>query len=150
MTPITRAFLATGLVLLTTCRATSSPSSGDSVAIGSWGGENTGILVEDAVAHVHFGCTLGDFSAPLRLDAEGRFSAAGRYRLRAFPVAVGPDLPAQLTGRVTGTTLSFTVTVNDTVEGKQIVLGPRTVTFGRDAQMGPCPICRRRVGALIR
>ena len=151
MGPTTRALVvAAGLALLVACRATSSPASGDSVAIGTWGGENSGLLVEDAVAHVHVGCTLGDFSAPLRLDADGRFTAAGRYRLRAFPIAVGPELPATLTGRVTGTTLSFTVTVDDTVENKRVVLGPRTVVFGREAQMGPCPICRRRIGALIR
>jgi hypothetical protein len=31
--------------------------------------------------------------------------------------------------------------VNDTIQKQLIVLGPVTVTFGREARMGPCPIC---------
>ena len=62
--------------------------------------------------------------------------------LRAYPVMIGPELPAQFSGRVVGRTLTLAVAVNDTVEKKVVALGPITVTFGRTPQMGPCPICR--------
>jgi hypothetical protein len=36
-----------------------SPSDGF-VALGTWGGDNTGMIVTDSAAHVHVGCTFGD------------------------------------------------------------------------------------------
>jgi hypothetical protein len=76
------------------------------------------------------------------LDAKGRFTIDGSYVLRAFPVQVGPSLPAQFSGRVAGGTLSMAIAVNDTVERKLVAVGPITVVFGRQPQMGTCPICR--------
>jgi hypothetical protein len=116
--------------------------------VGTWGGENVAVMVEDTTVHVHIGCTNGDFSAPISVDAEGRFSVAGSYVLRAYPIQVGPSLPAQLAGLVAGNQLVFTVAVNDTVEKKLVVLGPSTVTFKRDPRMGPCPICVNRGAGL--
>jgi hypothetical protein len=118
------------------------PPSGDTLAVGTWGGDNVGMIVTDSVTHVHLGCTFGDVPGKVPLDADGRFSVDGSYVLRAYPVMVGPPLPAQFSGRVTGQTLTFAVAVNDTVEGRVVALGPATVTFGREPKMGPCPICR--------
>jgi hypothetical protein len=111
--------------------------------VGTWGGENVAFIVESNTTHVHVGCTNGDFSAPIAIDDEGRFNVSGSYVLRAYPIQVGPSLPAQLTGLVDGRRLTFTVSVNDTVEKKLVVLGPETVTFARNPRMGPCPICVR-------
>jgi hypothetical protein len=111
---------------------------------GSWGGDDVGLIVDEDVAHVHFGCTYGDFPLPLALDEDDRFNVEGEYLLRAFPVAVGPPLPARLSGVVEGTRITMTVAVNDTVEDRLVVLGPSTVVFGREAEMGPCPICTMR------
>ena len=111
--------------------------------VGTWGGENVAFIVESSTTHVHVGCTNGDFAAPIVIDDEGRFNVSGSYVLRAYPIQVGPSLPAQLTGLVDGRRLTFTVSVNDTVEKKLVVLGPESVTFGRDPRMGPCPICVR-------
>lgn len=61
--------------------------------------------------------------------------------LRAFPVQMGPSLPAQLTGTITGNRLTFSVIVNDTVEDKTVTLGPTEVQFGREPAMQNCPIC---------
>jgi hypothetical protein len=107
---------------------------------GTWGGDAVGFIVGEGVAHVHFGCTYGDFPLPLALDGD-RFNVAGEYLLRAFPVAVGPPLPARLSGVVQGRRVTLTVAVNDTIENRLVVLGPATVIYGRDAEMGPCPIC---------
>jgi len=108
---------------------------------GTWGGDDVGLIVGEGTAHVHFGCTYGDFPLPLTLDGDNRFNVPGEYLLRAFPVAVGPPLPARLSGVVDGTRITLTVAVNDTIENRLVLLGPATVVYGREAEMGPCPIC---------
>ena len=121
------------------------PTSPDgNLARGTWGGENAALILEETSAHVHIGCTNGDFPAPLTADNDGRFSVSGSYVIRAYPIQIGPSLPAQFAGVVEGKTLTLTVAVNDTVEKKLVVLGPVSVTFGKDPRMGPCPICDRR------
>jgi hypothetical protein len=141
--PILRAVLAGGLALLTaTCSDGSLRPPGDTLAEGTWGGDNAGVIVTDSVVHVHLGCTLGDIPGKVMLDPEGRFTVDGSYVLRAYPVMIGPPLPAQFSGRVVGRTLNLAVAVNDTVEHKVVALGPATVAFGREPQLGPCPICR--------
>lgn len=122
---------------------TTRPPDTTRLSVGSWGGENVGVIVEDSVAHVHIDCTLGNFDAPITLDAQHRFTASGSYVLRAYPVQVGPPLPAQFAGIVEGDRLTFTVAVNDTVEKKLVALGPVVVRYGRAANMRACPICRR-------
>ena len=113
------------------------------LSIGGWGGDNAGVIVEDSLAHVHIDCTLGNFAAPITLDANHRFAVAGSYVLRAYPVQLGPELPAQFAGVVEGDRLTFTIAVNDTVEKKVVALGPVTVRYNRPANMRMCPICRR-------
>jgi hypothetical protein len=125
------------------CQSEDPVSPDGNLITGTWGGENVSLMVEQNVAHVHVGCTNGDFSAPIAVDADGRVNVSGSYVLRAYPIQVGPSLPAQLAGVLSGRQLTFTVAVNDTVEKKLVVLGPVTVTLGRDPRMGPCPICVR-------
>jgi len=115
---------------------------GGLLALGTWGGDNTGVIATDSLTHVHVGCTYGDMPGRLALDSTGRFDVAGSFLLRAYPVAVGPSLPARFAGRVVGSTITLTVTVNDTVEKKSVVLGPVTAVFGQEPRLGPCPICR--------
>lgn len=119
------------------------PPQTDRISVGTWGGENAGLIVDDTVAHAHVGCTFGNFPGPVRIDQNGRFNVAGSYVLRAYPIQYGPPVPAQFTGTVAGSRLTMTVTVNDTVEKKVVVLGPVTLTYGKEPQMGPCPICRK-------
>src|SRR5207249_2183075 len=93
--------------------------------------------------HLHIKCTYGDVSGRVPIGANGQFDIAGSYTLRAYPIAVGPSVPARFTGRLDGSDVTVTVTVNDTVEKKTVVLGPVTVTYGKEPKLGPCPICRR-------
>ena len=127
-----------------TCGSNDPTSPDGNLLTGTWGGENVALILEDADAHVHVGCTNGDFPAPLAVDADGRFSVAGSYVLRAYPIQIGPSLPAQFAGVVDGRRLTFTIAVNDTVEKKLVVLGPVSVTYKVEPRMGPCPICDRR------
>jgi hypothetical protein len=131
------------LVLVVACASNDAthPAAGDTLPVGTWGGENAGVIVSDSIAHVHIACTLGNIPAPVVLQARGSFDVAGTYVLRAFPIHIGPDLPARFTGTISGNRLTLRVAVNDTVEKKTVNLGPVTVTLGREPKMGPCPIC---------
>ena len=103
------------------------------------------MIVGDTAMHLHVGCTYGDVSGRIVLNGNGQFDVAGSYMLRAFPIAVGPTVPARFTGRLDGNTVTVTATVNDTVQKKTVVMGPVTVTLGAEIKLGPCPICRRPV-----
>ena len=115
------------------------------LALGTWGGDSAGLIVSDTAAHLHIACTFGDISGRVPVDAGGRFDVAGSYVLRAFPIAVGPSLPARFTGRLDGSTVAVTVTVDDTVQHQRVVRGPVVVRLGDSPRLGPCPICRRPV-----
>jgi len=73
---------------------------------------------------------------------DGRFVVDGSYMLRAFPIAVGPTVPAQFSGQVVGRTLTLAIAVDDTIENQLVSLGPITVTFEREPTMANCPICQ--------
>ncbi len=132
-------------VALLACAACSAederPQVGGRLALGTWGGDNAAVVATDSVTHVHIACTFGDMPANVVLDADGRFTIGGSFVLRAFPVVVGPRLPAQFSGRVTGRTLTLSISVNDTVTKQFVALGPATVVLDRIPNMGPCPIC---------
>ena len=136
-------FLAFAGLLVGSCSGSSLlPPSDGILAVGTWGGDDSGVVVTDSAVHVHVGCTFGDMPGNVQLDQEGRFTTDGSYVLRAYPIQTGPSLPAQFSGRVVGRTLTLAIAVNDTVERKVVALGPITVVYGREPEMGPCPICR--------
>lgn len=121
-----------------------SPSlpAGHELATGTWGGENAAVVVTDSTAHVHIACTLGDIPTRITLDAEGRFAVDGSYVLRAYPIQVGPALPARFSGQVAGRTLTLSIEVSDTAAHRMVPLGPVVVVYMREPNLGPCPICR--------
>jgi hypothetical protein len=118
-----------------------SPSSGE-LTVGTWGGEAAGMIVSDTSMHLHIGCTYGDVSGRVALT-NGAFDVSGSYMLRAYPVTVGPTVPARFTGKVTGNIATVTATIDDTIQHQTVVKGPVVVTLGKTPQLGPCPICRR-------
>ena len=134
--------LALSLLLAACTESGPLPPSDGELSIGTWGGDNAGVIVTESTSHVHVGCTFGDMPPAISLDASGRFTVDGSYVLRAYPVQIGPPLPAQFSGRVIGRTLTLAIAVNDTVEKKVVALGPITVVYGRTPSLGPCPICR--------
>lgn len=130
--------------------ACSSSNSGPSLppfdgalAIGTWGGDSAGMIVGDTAMHIHVACTYGDVSGRVPVT-NGRFDVSGSYMLRAFPIAIGPTVPARFVGELNGANATVTITVNDTVKHQTVVLGPVSVTYGRDPRLMPCPICDRR------
>lgn len=144
--PAAIAIVAAGLLTADCSDGMLFPSR-DELALGTWGGDDAGVIATDSLTHVHVGCTFGDMPGRIPLDDNGRFTVDGSYVLRAYPIMIGPSLPAQFSGRVSGRTLTLAIAVNDSVEKKLVALGPITVIYGRSPSMGPCPICvipRRR------
>jgi len=128
-------------------RNLSQPPVGfDVIPVGTWGGDSAGMIVGDSAVHFHVACTFGDVSGEIPVNALGQFDVAGSYMLRAYPIAVGPTLPARFVGRIDGNTVTATVIVNDTVQKRTVVRGPVAVTLGVNPHLGPCPICARDDG----
>lgn len=115
---------------------------GSTLPVGTWGGEEAGLIVTESGAHVHIGCTFGDIQGEVPLDEDGRFTIEGSYVLDAFPVVTGPTMPAEFSGRVVGRALILSVAVSDTVRDRPVALGPVTVVYDEEPRLGPCPICR--------
>lgn len=140
------ALAAATVVMASSCTVVGSdPLPTGELALGTWGGDGAGMIVSDTAMHLHVGCTFGDVSGRIALNPAGGFDVPGSYTLRAYPVTVGPSLPARFKGQRVRDVVTITVTVDDTVEHQTVVKGPVTLTYGRDPQMGPCPICRRPV-----
>ena len=115
----------------------------DGMVVGTWGGENAGLIADDTSAHVHIACTFGNVPQGIEPGTGGEFDVPGSYMLRAYPVAVGPSLPARFQGVVTGKNLTLTVIVQDTVADTTVTLGPVRLYLGREPKMQMCPICRK-------
>jgi hypothetical protein len=122
--------------------ATLPPNDGR-VAVGTWGGDTAGMIVQDTLVHLHIGCTYGDIHGRPVLDVNGRFDASGSYLLKAYPIAVGPTMPARFVGQLEKNVITVTVTVTDTVQKSQVTLGPVAVTYLQEPRMRNCPICKR-------
>ncbi len=106
--------------------------------IGTWGGDNAGLIATDTTAHVHIGCTLGDAKGAIHPDADGHFEATGTYNVDAYPIDRGILHPARFSGQIVGRSMTLTVVLTDNNQQ----LGPVILTYGKEPKMGPCPICR--------
>lgn len=126
-----------------------SPSDGR-IALGTWGGDSAGMIVSDTAMHLHIDCTYGDVSGRVSVNMNGEFDVTGSYTLRAYPIAIGPALPARFVGRLDGDQVTLTVTVNDTVAHQTVVRGPVRVILGDEPRLGACPICRRPIVTRMR
>lgn len=128
------------LLVLVTMGACAEPRAvPETVPTGTWGGDDGGLIVTAEGAHAHIGCTLGDVTGAIPLDAEGRFDVDATWNVDAFPIDRGILHPARISGRTDGATLSLAVRLTDTHQD----LGPVFLTRGREPRMQNCPICRR-------
>lgn len=109
----------------------------DGRVVGTWGGDNAGLIATDSSAHVHIGCESGDAAGPIQTDTHGDFEATGEFTVGAYPVGPGTTHPAVYRGHVVGKQMTLTVVLSDTTRQ----FGPVTLTYGVEPRMGPCPIC---------
>jgi hypothetical protein len=135
--PMPHNLLITSIIAAVACyNASSAPIT---QVVGTWGGDNAGLIASDTGAHIHIGCTLGDTKTSIHPDADGHFDVVGTYNVDAYPVDRGIIHPARFSGQITGHTMTLTVNLTDTARQ----LGPVTLTYGKEPKMGPCPICRK-------
>ena len=140
--------IALAAVYLACSSPSSAPTISGPLALGNWGGDSAAMIVSDTAMHLHIGCTYGDVSGRIDIGPTGRFDVAGSYMLHAFPIAVGPNVPARFVGQVSaanGGTATITVTVDDTVAHQTVVRGPVTVSLAQAPRLMPGPICRRPI-----
>jgi hypothetical protein len=135
-----------GTVAALSCASTSPVVPADlQIPLGTYGGDSGGMIVGDTAMHLHIACTFGDVSGRVPVDASGRFDVTGSYMLRAYPITVGPAVPARFTGTIDGDRIVVTATIDDTVGHATVVRGPVSLRLGVEPKLGPCPICRRPV-----
>lgn len=127
------------LAFLVAACETSGPGRLERLPLGTWGGDEAGLVVSETDAHVHIACTLGDIAGPIPVDSRGAFDVAGTYNVDAFPIDRGIRHPSRFTGKTDGRTSTLTVRLTDTGQ----TFGPVTLTFGVTPRMRNCPICRR-------
>ena len=140
------AALSGGVAMLACSSSGIAPAPADGrLSLGTWGGDNAGMIVGDTAMHLHVGCTYGDVSGRIVVAPDGSFDVSGSYMLRAYPIAVGPAVPARFRGQLDGATATVTVIVDDTVQRRTVTKGPVTVKYGDEPRLGPCPICRRPI-----
>lgn len=139
--------LAVASIATIACSSTTSgvPISDGVLPLGNWGGDSGAMIVSDTAMHLHIGCTFGDASGRIAVNQNGSVDVDGSYMLRAYPITIGPSVPAKFVGTLRGTTLTVTAIVTDTTTGKTVTRGPVTVTLGTNPRLLPCPVCRRPI-----
>lgn len=145
ITVISAACVAAALVGSCSSSSATLAVTDGALALGTWGGDSSGMIVSDTAMHLHIACTYGDVSGRVPVASNGDFDVAGSYMLRAYPIAIGPTVPARFIGHLDGATLTIKVIVDDTVQHQSVVRGPVVVTYGDAPRLGPCPICRRPI-----
>src|SRR5712692_2644824 len=74
----------------------SQPPAGP--VVGTWGGQNAGLMADDSSAHVHIGCTYGNVHQQIVPDSSGKFDVPGQQDITAYPVDRGILHPARFSG----------------------------------------------------
>jgi hypothetical protein len=113
---------------------------GNALRPGSWGSaQSTGLdnrllIVTGAGASFRSECANGTIETTIRVDADGRFEAAGTYQNLAGPI--GEAVPARFLGVAVGESMALTI---ESADGGS-VYGPFLLTFGQAPVIGACPI----------
>ena len=110
----------------------------DRLRTGTWSGEHVALTVTAAGAHVEFDCASGDISQPLMVDPDNRLAVEGVFvQEHGGPVRLGEEperIPARYSGRLSGQTLAFDVTL---IESNETV-GTFTVVHGATPRVRKC------------
>jgi hypothetical protein len=113
---------------------------GSHLPFGEWGGDHVDVVASQTETNVLLGCMSGVFSGNIPLDANGRFIANGTWNLSIGPVRLDGNMPAQLSGQVSGRTVTIAVAVYDTVTKQVTSLGPQSAEFGKPSVGQVCPL----------
>jgi len=120
-----------------TSDANRAPAGGSAVIEnGTWGGKGIVLDVADGVATVEYDCAHGTIER-LEPGRDGGFEARGTHTVESFgPTRAGGESarPARYTGRVSGDTMTLTVTLADTQEP----VGTFSLGRGRRTRLVKC------------
>jgi hypothetical protein len=136
------ASLAIIVITLAACGRTDAPLSPiGTIVTGTWGASDVQLIAVDSATLVRVGCDDGQFTGHLTLDADGAFTANGTWTQGFQAGFYFPHpVPAQLTGQVTGTRLTFAVAAANS-DGKPVIsTGPRTVALGAPSPWAVCGV----------
>ena len=115
------------------------PPSTRTVLAGAWGGEHARLHVAPEETRVELDCAHGLIAGALAVDPSGRVDSSGSLiRQGGGPgpeTDAGAGEPARFRGRLSGKTLTLTVTL----VGPAKDLGTFQVTHGRAARLSKCP-----------
>jgi hypothetical protein len=125
---------------LSACAKDSPLAPATQLTAGEWGGNHADVVVADTTISVLLGCASGQFNGAATLGDDGRFAMNGMWNISVGPIQLDSNMPAQLSGQVTGNTLTFAIAVNDTVTKAILSLGPATVVLGAQSVGMICPL----------
>lgn len=97
-----------------------------SSSFGIWGGERSNMVIGPKAATIDFDCGKVLITMPLKIDAQGVFSARGSFEdFSSAPV--NPDQPAKrqpaaVEGKVSGNVLDLTVRISGESEPRRLRL----------------------------
>jgi hypothetical protein len=110
----------------------------ETVSVGRWGGNHIAIDVTSSGAQLDFDCAHATITEPIQLDANGNFNVPGLYaQEHGGPVRMGEDQdgkPAHFKGRITGKTLTLTITL----DGSSEAVGSYTLEQGKFSRIRKC------------
>ena len=110
------------------------------LAFGEWGGDHVDVVASASSTSVSLGCMSGMFSGNVPLDASGHFTASGTWNLSIGPLRLDGNMPAQLSGQVSGRTVTVAVAVYDTTLKQVTSLGPQSAGYGKPSIGQICPV----------
>jgi hypothetical protein len=129
----------TGLLLAVAwigCAGASSAKQG--ALTGSWGGPHISLEITATGARVEYDCAHGTIDGPIIPDRSGQFEAMGTHTAEhGGPVREDEEeagRPARYRGKVSGKTLTLTVTLADS--GEEV--GTFTLTRGATPRLTKC------------
>ncbi len=103
-----------------------------------WGGEHIRLQVTEGGADIEYDCAQGTMAQPPVADAGGRFDIKGTHRVE-HPGPIRRDeesngRPARYTGKISGDTMTLTVTLTD----KSETFGTFTLKRGSEGKVFKC------------
>jgi hypothetical protein len=105
---------------------------------GKWGAEHIMLVADEAGGVLEYDCAHGTIDESLIPDGDGHFDFVGTHtRETGGPTHVDeqPDIhPARYRGRVSGNTLTLTITLTDSGD----VLGPYALVRGEPGRVYKC------------
>src|SRR6185503_16855427 len=100
------------------------------LVVGEWGGEHLGLVASAEGAQLEFDCATGEIAEPIVPGADGKFSVAGFH----IPGHGGPfredEVPVKLPAQFFGSIRGDKMTLDITIAGGDLALGPFTLIRG--------------------